>query len=202
MPKESKEQRQRKNKARREALKAKKNQSYRRKNQIGLDEEEVNIAPLWRRVVQFCIDQTMLGFFVTFTYVAFALIYDLANLPPLLAVAPQIIFGVGYLIPIVALKGQTYGMKKLNVMVLNKDGTALISKWRSALRWFILFGLPNSYFMVQPGTNALENLVYVGILSISTTLAVVSPMLVTKDRRGLHDLVSGTIMIQIPKVDK
>lgn len=202
MAKDSKELRQRKNRAKKKALAAKKNQTYRRKQGLGQDEEEVYIAPVWRRTIQFCIDQLLLGICALFVFFGFGFFVDSNEWPPIISLAPQVLYGLAYMIPIVSSKGQTIGMKRLGLMVISSDGGGKISLRHSLYRWLVLYLLPQGFVIVVSSGKSIEEQAFIAILGIAMIAIVVIPATFTKNRQGLQDYVSRSVVIMLPTTPK
>lgn len=98
-------------------------------------------------------------------------------------------------------KGQTIGKKLLNLRVVDKDNKKTISILKGFVRSFILFSIlsgtlsiillyvlnKNSYFISYGGLLLFE-----GIFMLTTVIL----MLYKKDGRGLHDIMTNTIVIK------
>lgn len=98
-------------------------------------------------------------------------------------------------------KGQTLGKKLLNIKVVDKDTNQPISILKGLLRSFILFSIlsgtlcilflyilnKNTYFTAYSILLMIE-----GLFTLITMILV----LYKKDSRGLHDLMTNTIVIK------
>lgn len=192
----ARENRRKRNKARREALTSRKINFDRRRKGLAADEDEAEIAHWWRRIAQFVIDQLLLGLLTIVFYSLVANLADVQSMPPIVSLAPQLIFGLCYVIPTVAMRGQTIGMRKLSIMTIRSDGQGLLSVSQSTLRWAGLYLLPNAFVLLSSSGQSIEEQAMVGIIGIVLLVVVVAPVFFTKNRQGIHDFLGSSVVIK------
>ena len=98
-------------------------------------------------------------------------------------------------------KNQTIGKKLMKIKVVNKDGSDNVSVWQYVLRTILLYNLFfNSlgiclafYFS---GKSFLIAFMVVSMLGYFITYIGYLMIFLKKDGRGLHDIVSGTIVVE------
>jgi uncharacterized RDD family membrane protein YckC len=197
----ARKQRQKENRARREALKQRKKHADRRRKGLEYNEDEADIAPIWRRVCQYVIDQMLFAVCALFTLFIFSLFSNANNWPPIVSLGPQVLFGLVYMIPIIATKGQSYGMRVMKIMTLRIDGTGFLSTRQSFIRWLILYAVPNAFIVILSTGADLETQAAVTLMGIVLTVAIVAPVVMTKNRQGIHDLLSGSVLISTQSLE-
>ena len=98
-------------------------------------------------------------------------------------------------------KGQTIGKKILNIKVVDQNTNKPISIIKGLLRSLIVFSIVSSslniaFLYIFNANNYLYSyltlLALEGIFTLITTIFI----LYRKDRRGLHDMISNTIVIK------
>lgn len=191
----SKDKRKKKNKSRRDALHARTEQFYRRKQGLKLDEDETNLAGYFRRVGQYTID-VLISSFVSLVFLA---VLEIATgesiFPPIIYVIPQLLVGLFYFVPSYTRTGQTFGCKKLKIVIIRADGTGYISKTSAFIRWFTLFLFPNLYVFILSQGQDVQTQIGIAMLGLIITFIIVAPVFVTKNRRGIHDSLGGSIVV-------
>lgn len=133
----------------------------------------------WRRLVAALVDSVIVG-----------LPTGLLNRADLwvvgLAVSPV------YIVGLTALSGQNVGKLALRIRVIDEVTGVTPSLWRSLVRWFVAFGVAIVLGSI-PGPDALR--ITLAWLVFVVGLVVVVPILYDTRRRGLHDRIAGTVVI-------
>ena len=98
-------------------------------------------------------------------------------------------------------KGQTIGKKLLNIRVVDKDTEKPISILKGLLRSLLVFnilsGILGIIFIYLLGKNAYFN-AYGAVAGIEAIFVIITIMFILyrKDHRGLHDMITNTIVIK------
>ena len=98
-------------------------------------------------------------------------------------------------------KGQTIGKKLLNIRIVDKDNEKPISilkgLFRSLLVFNIISGILGIIFIYVLGKNTYFN-AYGIVAGIETLFVIATIMFILyrKDHRGLHDIITNTIVIR------
>lgn len=189
--------RQKKNRARRDALQSRKIHAERRRKGLAFNEEEADIASLWRRVIQYVLDQMLFALCALIIFLVFSFFISGNSWPPIVSLGPQLVFGLAYLVPVISNKGQTFGMRKMNIAIIRLDGKGYLSLKQSTVRWFVLYVIPNLFIVMFSQGKTLNEQVSIAVVGIALTVAIVAPVIFTKYRQGLHDILGGSVLISI-----
>ena len=98
-------------------------------------------------------------------------------------------------------KGQTIGKKLLNIRVVDKDSEKPISILKGLLRSLIIFNILSGtlgiMFIYLLGKNTYFN-AYGTIASIEAVFVLITIMFILyrKNHRGLHDIITNTVVIR------
>ncbi len=204
----SAQERKKKNRARREELKQRKELAYRRREGLGPDVEEVAFASSTRRFFALIIDQIFYGLFSIFFLIGLISLImpdervfgdaSQQNAPPFfLYFVPQIVFGLIYVVPKIKYRGQTLGRRNLKIFVIDKKGTGLLSWKQSLTRWFIIFGAPAVLAILMSFIS--ENHIYqfiIGIVYLAWPIVVMAPAIWSESHQGIHDRYSDAVVIR------
>lgn len=193
----SRNERQRKNRARKEELAQRRDKAYRRRQGLSPDEEESELAPYFRRVIALAFDQVLFFFFFMF-FIIFAIsIFGESIGGQAVGYLPIYVFGAIYFIPKIARKGQTFGCKKMKIIVIREDGKGLLDFQHSAIRWAIYYGFPTTItLLISMSINSSGGLVLAGIANLIAFAIVSVPIIRTPLRQGLHDRLSGAVVVR------
>lgn len=200
--------RKKRNKARRQQLEERKKLAYRRREGLGPDVDEVPLASSTRRFFALIIDQIFYGLCSIFFLIALInfitsderVFGDASqqNAPPLfIFFLPQIIFGLVYIVPKIKYRGQTVGRRNLRIVVINEDGTGLLSWKQSLTRWFTVFGAPAVLAIIF--SLVWDNKMYqfiVGIIYLVLPVIVMAPAIWSEKHQGFHDKLAGSVVIR------
>ena len=98
-------------------------------------------------------------------------------------------------------KGQTIGKKVLNIKVIDKDTNKPISILKGLLRTLIVFSILSgtlclAFLYIFNANNYLYSYFTLLLLEGAFTLTTIIFVLYRKDRRGLHDMMTNTIVIK------
>jgi len=98
-------------------------------------------------------------------------------------------------------KGQTIGKKLLKIQVIDKDTNKPISILKGLLRSFIILSILSGtlliiFLYIFNSKNYIISYSTVLMLEAIFTLTTMMFVLYRKDRRGLHDMMSNTIVIK------
>lgn len=194
---DSKNERQRKNKARKAELQMRKAKAYRRRQGLTRDEEEAELASYVRRFVAFAFDQVIYVFFYMF-FLVFVAVTIGENVNPIIAgILPFYLFGAFYFVVKIRKNGQTSGCKKAKIVVIREDGQGYLDTRQSLIRWAVYYGFPLtltsliSFIAVSPGALLLA-----GFLYLLITAVVSLPIIRTPLRQGLHDKMAGAVVVR------
>lgn len=135
-----------------------------------MEKNEVNYGGFWARVIAFMIDLVILG---TVCMIPVVLVVLADRFPEIFFLTPIVWFGALFYFPVMeSSKWQgTVGKKLLNLKVVDKDGNRL-SVFRSLLRSAVKY------------------------LSFNITIGLISVLIpCSKDKRALHDSLSGTYVV-------
>lgn len=137
--------------------------------------DDGSIAPRWRRLVGWFVDSTIISISAALVVVA----NDLAAL--------AVLIDACYYIVATALWGRTIGKKIMRTRVVERDRRDLPSWSASALRWSA-FGWVMLLGLALPDLAAY--------LAFPVFVVVYLPILWDADRRGLHDRLAGTVVVE------
>ena len=102
--------------------------------------------------------------------------------------------------------GQTLGKYVMGIKVLNVQETGTIGYWRAFLRdsvWFfaqtagIVFIIINTQGSPEPVTNYGSFNMITDLITLSWFLLEVITMLLNKKRRAMHDLIAGSVVVDL-----
>lgn len=133
----------------------------------------------WRRLVAAIIDSIVVGLPTGLLHRA-----DLAVIGVAVSVA--------YFVGLTAWSGQTVGKLAVRIRVVDETTSTTPSIWTSFVRWCVGFGIV-TVLGVIPGSDALQ--IALSWLGFAIGLAIVVPILFDPRRRGLHDRIAGTVVI-------
>lgn len=195
-PNSSKDKRRRQNLSKREDLKVRKTKSYRRRQGIGVDEDEVELAGPFRRFAQYLIDLISISIFSIFFLGGLNIFVNIEKLPPGISVAPQLLIGLIYIVPSYVKTGQTFGCKKMSIVIIRHDGKGYINVLGATLRWLLLFIFPNFFVFLVPSDGTFTQSATASIIGFVLLVIVVLPAIVFKSRQGIHDRIAGSIVVR------
>jgi len=134
----------------------------------------------WIRIVGVAIDFLVLGIFAAVTG-AILNAFDISLGRYLLS-----IIGIGYFICFWAWRGQTPGKMAIGAKIVKTNGSP-IGLGRAFLRYI-------GYFIYLAAIQ--YSLAYVGwVLAIFIFIAIFLALLLNKNKRGFHDLLAGTVVV-------
>lgn len=196
VPSSSKDKRKKKNKSRRQQLEARSQHFYRRKEGLGIDDDEVEIAGYLRRTGQYFID-VIISSFITLIFLALLeVLTGDSDFPPVLYIFPQLIVGIVYFIPLWNKSGQTYGCKKMGIVVIKSDGSGYLNKLGCLIRWGTLYFIPNVYALFMTQSQTFAEQASLAIFGMIVTVAILLPIFITSKRQGIHDKLAGSIVVR------
>lgn len=204
VPSTSRNERKKKNKARRQAQKNKSVQAYRRRAGLSRDEDEVPLASYFRRFFAYVVDQML---FLVFNIFCLIFIYKyyaqestpLGNdpIPSIMYFVPQLFFGGIYLIPSIVMRGQTLGCRRVKIVIIREDGRGLLSWKQGFIRWFVVYGAATVIAMAfTPFSGNKTVLLATYAIYVLLPYAVMAPALWTSTRQGLHDRLAGAVVVR------
>ena len=94
--------------------------------------------------------------------------------------------GAAYLVPLIAIYGQTLGDRAVGIQVVSREVGAVPGWRRSILRYFVFDGIDlvvGAIFPVAAGW---------------VTIIVVGAAIFDKSRQGLHDRAAGVLVVEVP----
>ena len=193
----SRSERHKKNKARKEALSKRRAQAYRRRQGLAHDQEEAELASIFRRFFALALDQILYAFLAGF-YLVLTPAFFGENLSTIVSTfLPAYVFGLGYIVPMISRSGQTFGCKRMKITIIDEEGTGFLSYKKSFYRWFYSFGLPTLITTLTSLVTSNINIVLVGaVVSLIITVIVIAPALWTENRQGIHDRLVGSVVVR------
>lgn len=195
----SRNDRRKKNKAHRQELAMRKVQADRRRRGLNPDEEETVLASYARRLLALLFDQLILICFALVWLVGLVVILGKGDFPPYLTYAPQMIFGIAYVVPRISSRGQTYGCRKTGITIIREDGQGYLTYKESFMRWFISFGIPNLVVMALAYVVNTHQIFLSGLSTLISVL-IIAPAFRTDKRQGLHDMATHALVVRQWKV--
>jgi uncharacterized RDD family membrane protein YckC len=101
---------------------------------------------------------------------------------------------------LVATFGGTAGMLALRMRVVSIDAPSLPAPgWRVAVVRFVVAGWPDLLRLVVTTFVAYESVLWLGGLAQIWLVLCFGPILLDPVRRGLHDRVAGTLVVDLPR---
>jgi uncharacterized RDD family membrane protein YckC len=149
-----------------------------------------DISPRWRRFVAYLLESLAFGFL---TWMVFR--YSVGG-AELFAAASVVLSNV----VLVAGFGGTAGMLALRMRIVSlADPDRTVLGWRLALVRFVVASWPDVLRMALVPFVAVESLTWLAALAQIWLVVCFGPILLDPARRGLHDRVAGTIVVDLPR---
>ena len=150
----------------------------------------LTIAPRWRRFVAYLAEA------VAFSLVAAILFRYSAGGAQIFS----LIIGLTSSVVLVAMLGATVGMIVLRMrVVLVADPSRPAPGWRVAIVRYLVAWWPPTLMVALTPFVAVEDLGWLNVIAEIWLIVCFGPILIDPARRGLHDRVAGTVVVDAPR---
>lgn len=145
-------------------------------------------APIWRRVAAAIIDVFVVNI-VVLSLISVVLNGNLAE------AFGAVVFNGLYVVGTTAVLGGTPAKRLLGLWVFDVETEELVG-WQAALvRWSVPSGIPLGFLLVAITADAPTGIIGTLVLfAITMPIIVFGSIFLREDRRGMHDLLAGTIV--------